>query len=75
MVQKLWPEQKFKLNSWLFKKSRADNFRTQAAIKIPKDPGAQRNTSWRFTVASLKNSNGNCSKLQTDRLMDGRTGL
>ena len=34
MVWKLWPEQKFKVKSWLFQKSRADNFRRQTAIKI-----------------------------------------
>ena len=34
MVLKLWPEQKFKVKSWLFQKSRVDNFRTQTATKI-----------------------------------------
>ena len=29
MVWKLWPEQKFKVRTWLFQKSRTDNFRTQ----------------------------------------------
>ena len=34
MVWKLWPEQKYKVKSWPFQKSRADNSRTQTAIKI-----------------------------------------
>ena len=36
MVWKLWREQKFKVKNWPVQKSRADNLRTQTAIKIPR---------------------------------------
>ena len=61
MVWKLWPEQKFKVKSWLFQISRADNFRTQTAIKIQRPRCTTRHygdSLWRVS----KNSNGNCRR-------------
>ena len=71
MVWKLQPEQEFKVESLPFQKSRADNFKTQTAIKI-----------LRHHEDSLcqvsKNSDGNlrrsCAhkKLLTDGQTDGQ---
>ena len=78
MVWKLWPEQKLKVKSWLFQKSRADNFRTQTAIKILKLRCTTRHQGDSLRKVS-KNFDGNCRrsctqrKLLTDGQTDGRT--
>ena len=70
MVWKLWPEQKFKVKSWSFQKSRADNFRSQTAIKILR-PRCTTKT-WRFIVVS-KDSDGNCWRSCAHKNANGRT--
>ena len=78
MAWKLWPEQKFKVKSWLFQKSGADNFRTQSVIKILRPRCTtrhHRDSLWQVS----KNSGGNCGrscahkKLQTDGRTDRQT--
>ena len=76
MVCKLWPEQKFKMKSWLFQKSRADNFR---AIKLLRPRCTTRHHGDSLWLVS-KNSDQNCrsyvnKKLLTDRRTDGRRGV
>ena len=74
MVWKLWPEQKFKVKSWLFQKSRGDNFRTQTVIKILRPKCTTRHHGDSLWQVS-KNSDGNCRRSCTHRklLADGWT--
>ena len=74
MVWTLWPEQKFKVKSWLFQKSRADNFRMQTATKIIRPMCTT--THHRYSLWQVsKNSNGNCRRSCAHKklLMDGQT--
>ena len=66
MVWKLRPEQKFKVKSWLFQKSRADNFSDQksktGANTVGKEEIASNEISWRFIVAILKKFRWKCRR-------------
>ena len=75
IVWKVWPEQIFKVKSWVFQKSRADNFRMQTATQILRVTYRTRHQGDSLWLVS-NNSNGNwrrtCAhmKLLTDRRTD-----
>ena len=76
MVWKLWHEQKFKVKSWRFQKSRGDNFRMQTVIKTlrPRCTTTHHGDSLRQVS---KNSDGNCRRSCAHKklLTDGRPGV
>ena len=80
MVWKLWPEQKFKVNSWLFQKSWADNFRPQTVIQILGPWCTTRHhgdSLWEVSKISDGNSRRSCKhkKLLTDGQTDEQPGV
>ena len=68
IVWKLWPEQKFKVKSWLIQKSRADNYRRPTEIQILRVTCTTRHHRDSFWKVS-NNSEGNCTSCAHKKLL------